>query len=82
MGRRTLSKAARFAKGVTAGVEQFGGVDDPAPLLTAVKSGAVSVAAIDAAVARILKPEFEMGLFENPYVDAEAAVAIVGAPES
>ncbi|WP_242415242.1 glycoside hydrolase family 3 C-terminal domain-containing protein [Sphingomonas panni] len=82
MGRRTLSKAARFAKGVTAGVEQFGGVDDPAPLLAAVKSGAVSVAAIDAAVARILKPKCEMGLFENPYVDAEAAVAIVGAPES
>lgn len=81
-GVETLSKEARFAKGVTAGVDQFGGVDDPTPLLAAVRSDAVSVAAIDAAVARILKPKFEMGLFENPYVDPEAAVAIVGAPES
>lgn len=81
-GVETLSKEARFAKGVTAGVDQFGGVDDPAPLLAAVRSGAVSVAAIDAAVAHILKPKFEMGLFENPYVDPQAAVAIVGAPKS
>ncbi|MEH3039146.1 MAG: glycoside hydrolase family 3 C-terminal domain-containing protein [Sphingomonas paucimobilis] len=81
-GVETLTKQQRFAKGVTAGIDQFGGVDDPAPLLAAVQSGAVSVAAIDAAVARILKPKFEMGLFENPYVDPQVAVAIVSAPDS
>lgn len=32
-------------------------------------------------VGRLLKAKFEMGLFENPYVDVEAAKAIVGNPE-
>jgi beta-glucosidase len=51
----------------------LGGNIFAAPLLTAVKQGKVSVGRIDEAVARLLTQKFEMGLFENPYVNAKAA---------
>ncbi|WP_314372541.1 glycoside hydrolase family 3 N-terminal domain-containing protein [Sphingomonas paucimobilis] len=81
-GVETLTAQARFAKGANAGIDQFGGVDDPAPLLAAVRSGDVPVARIDAAVRRILAPKFLMGLFENPYVDPAAAARQVGSPQA
>lgn len=39
----------------------------------AYKNGMVDIKAIDEAVSRILKAKFELGLFENPYVDAKEA---------
>ena len=53
-------------------------MEDPAPLLAAVQSGLVTEAAITTSAERILAQKFALGLFENPYVDAEAAVALVG----
>jgi beta-glucosidase len=41
----------------------------------AVESGAIPLATIDAAVTRVLRAKFELGLFERPYVDEEAAAA-------
>lgn len=38
-------------------------------LIEAVNEGSVSMARIDDAVSRILKVKFEIGLFENPYID-------------
>lgn len=43
-----------------------------------VAAGKISLQAIDAAVVRILTAKFRMGLFENPYVDADKAEQIVG----
>jgi beta-glucosidase len=43
------------------------------PLAEAVSSGRVSETTVDAAVARVLRAKFELGLFENPYVDPEEA---------
>jgi beta-glucosidase len=51
------------------------------PLLRAVRSGRVSEARIDVAVARVLKDKFELGLFERPYVDADHAATAVDTPE-
>jgi beta-glucosidase len=51
-----------------------------APLLAAVRDGRVSEARIDAAVARVLKDKFELGLFDRPYVDAERAALAVDTP--
>jgi beta-glucosidase len=42
-------------------------------LIEAVEDGMVSQATVDRAVYRVLKAKFILGLFENPYVDAEAA---------
>ncbi|WP_191229043.1 glycoside hydrolase family 3 protein [Aurantiacibacter xanthus] len=80
-GVQELTRPERFAKALDAGVDQFGGVDDPAPLLEAVRLGLVSEERIDASVRRILKQSFELGLFENPYVDAARAEAEVGTAE-
>ncbi len=38
--------------------------------------GRVSVADVDKAVARVLRAKFQLGLFENPYVDVERAVKL------
>ena len=78
---RSSPKAERYAKAIDAGVDQFGGVEDPAPLLAAVQSGLVTEAAITTSAERILEQKFALRLFENPYVDAEAAVALVGKAE-
>ncbi|MEG0173425.1 MAG: glycoside hydrolase family 3 N-terminal domain-containing protein [Aeromonas sp.] len=80
-GVEKLTKAQRYAKSIAAGVDQFGGVEDPAPLLAAVQSGLVTEAAVTSSATRILEQKFELGLFENPYVDAQAAVALVGKAE-
>ena len=46
-----------------------------------VRSGAVKEAEIDRAVRNILRVKVMLGLFEQPYVDAEAAAAVQYAPE-
>ena len=52
------------------------------PLLAAqVKSKAIPMAVIDKSVARVLKAKFELGLFEQPYVDVEQADRIAGSAE-
>lgn len=51
------------------------------PYLEAVQRGLVSSAIIDAAVARVLRVKFELGLFEHPYVDPDAAARLNGSTE-
>ena len=81
-GVEDMPQSERFALGVNAGIDQFGGVDDPAPLLSAVKAGKVGQDRIDEAVRHILLVKFRLGLFDNPYVDPDAAERIVGNPEA
>lgn len=45
------------------------------PYWDAFQRGLIPQSIIDAAVARVLRVKFELGLFENPYVDPEAAAA-------
>ena len=79
-GVENLSKEDRFAKSINAGVDQIGGADDPQYLLAAAKDGKLTEARMREAVSRILLQKFELGLFENPYVDAPRADSIVGSP--
>lgn len=81
-GMEQADTTTRFAKGIDAGIDQFGGADDPAPILDAVAKGLVSVQRIDESARRILHLKFEQGLFDNPYVDEQAAAQIVGNPEA
>jgi beta-glucosidase len=48
------------------------------PYLDAFQKGLIPQAVIDAAVSRVLRVKFELGLFEQPYVDADAAAAANG----
>ncbi len=51
------------------------------PLRQAVESGEVEMALVDEAVSRILAWKFNLGLFENPYVDTGAAPAVFDTAE-
>ncbi len=51
------------------------------PLQEEVESGRLSMEVIDTAVRRVLRMKFQLGLFETPYVDAEAASAQFQTPE-
>ncbi|MCB1643805.1 MAG: glycoside hydrolase family 3 protein [Pseudomonadales bacterium] len=77
-GVEELSLAERFAKGLNAGLDQFGGEDSPAPVLAALDQGLLSAARIDECVSRVLLHKFQLGLFENPLVDEEVAGELVG----
>ena len=69
-------------KAVNAGVDMdmmtFGFISHLEEL---VRSGAVKESVIDRAVRNILRVKFLLGLFEHPYVDAEAGAAVQYAPE-
>jgi len=76
-GVEKLTKQERYKKAIEAGVNLFSGESDPAMLLEIIKNGMVDMSYIDNSVIRLLKEKFEMGLFENPYVDENAADKIV-----
>ncbi|HEV3469472.1 MAG TPA: glycoside hydrolase family 3 N-terminal domain-containing protein [Pyrinomonadaceae bacterium] len=70
------AEAARLA--VEAGVDIELPDPDSYPLLVQlVRDGKVSEATLNQAVARNLRAKFLLGLFENPYVDAERAARVV-----
>ncbi len=50
-------------------------------LVEQVKSGKIPMNLIDQAVSRILYQKFQLGLFENPYVDAEKAARMTDTTE-
>jgi beta-glucosidase len=80
-GVENLSILERYQKALDCGVDIFSGSADPTHLLETVKKGMVSEARIDESVTRLLKEKFELGLFENPYVDVDMAVKTVGNAE-
>ncbi|MGO4301184.1 glycoside hydrolase family 3 protein [Leifsonia sp. RAF41] len=80
-GVEHLSPRERMKKVIDAGADQFGGEACPELLVDLVVSGSVSESRLDESARRILREKFELGLFEQPYVDAAAADGIVGNPE-
>ncbi|MDE0545133.1 glycoside hydrolase family 3 protein [Microbacterium sp. C7(2022)] len=80
-GVEHLSPRERMIKVLDAGVDQFGGEACPEMLVELVSSGAVDAARLDVSARRILREKFELGLFENPFVDAAAANDVVGRAE-
>ncbi|MBD2701380.1 glycoside hydrolase family 3 C-terminal domain-containing protein [Spirosoma sp. BT702] len=77
-GVENLTLHQRYQKALSAGVDLFSGTADPTILLETVKQGLVNEARINESVARLLKEKFILGLFENPYVDAQKAQQLVG----
>jgi beta-glucosidase len=51
------------------------------PLRQLIEAGELDVALLDRSVARVLRVKFELGLFEDPYVDENAVAAVFGAAE-
>ncbi len=75
---RTASTSQEAAiQALLAGVDVDLGGNCFAQLVDAVNNGTVSEEALNTAVKRVLRLKFEMGLFENPYVDAKQAARVV-----
>jgi beta-glucosidase len=77
-GVEDLSAEERILKAVQAGVDQFGGESCPEIIVQLVKSGQVDEARIDDSVRRLLRDKFRLGLFDQPFVDPQVAVEVVG----
>ncbi|MCX6299523.1 MAG: glycoside hydrolase family 3 C-terminal domain-containing protein [Bacteroidetes bacterium] len=77
-GAENLTIVERYQKTLEAGVNLYSGTADPTKLLETVQSGKVDIKLVDNSVYRLLIEKFQLGLFENPYVDEAAAEKIVG----
>jgi beta-glucosidase len=77
-GVEGLSVAERTKKALEAGVDQFGGEACPEVIVELARSGQLDETRIDQSVRRILRDKFRLGLFDNPFVDPDAAEQIVG----
>lgn len=80
-GVENLSVLERYQKAIDCGVDLFSGTGDPTLLLETVKKGMVSESRINQSIERLLTEKFELGLFENPYVDVSYAEKTVGNSE-
>jgi beta-glucosidase len=76
-GVEDLPEKQRQQRLVEAGVDQIGGDNDPRYIIELVRGGAIPESRIDESARRVLIPMFELGLFENPYVDPAHAKAVV-----
>ncbi|EFQ25651.1 glycosyl hydrolase family 3 N terminal domain-containing protein [Colletotrichum graminicola] len=77
-GVEHLTELQRAARILDAGVDQFGGEQRVELVVQLVKEGNVTEDRIDVSVRRLLREKFLLGLFDNPFVDPEAAARIVG----
>ncbi|MET7896590.1 glycoside hydrolase family 3 protein [Streptomyces mirabilis] len=81
-GVEELDARERLAKILDAGADQFGGEQCTDLLLELVRDGVVAESRIDESARRVLLVKFRLGLFDDPFVDEDAAEAIVGNAET
>lgn len=86
-GVEDKSVAERHYIALMAGVDQFGGNSDMAPVLEAYRMGVQEYGEefmkgkFKKSAIRLLKNIFRIGLFENPYLDPKRSMEIVGNPD-
>lgn len=86
-GVEELSVAERHYIALRAGMDQFGGNNEIAPILEAYQMGVKDIgeaamrARFEESAVRLLRNIFRVGLFENPYLDPQESVQLVGNPE-
>ena len=77
-GLEGKSEEEKIAAAVNGGTDILSGYHENARIVKMVQAGQLSQTRVDEAVARLLKEQFQLGLFENPYVDAGKAASVVG----
>jgi beta-glucosidase len=77
-GVEHLSKVERVLKALDAGVDQFGGESCPEYVIELVKDGRLSETRLDQSVRRLLRLKFQLGLFDNPFVDESQVSQVMG----
>jgi beta-glucosidase len=68
----------RVAAALNGGTETLSGFSTNKTIMDLVTAGLVTEARVTEAAKRLLKEQFQLGLFENPYVDASKAAGIIG----
>ena len=81
-GVEDLSASDRALKIIEAGCDQFGGENRPELIIQLVNEDKLTIERIDVSVKRLLKQKFELGLFDNPFVDEKKVEEIVGSEAS
>jgi beta-glucosidase len=85
-GAEKLTVAQRHYKVLMAGVDQFGGNNAAGPVLEAYQMGVKEHGEewmrkrFEQSAVRLLRNIFQVGLFENPYVDPQTSKETVGKP--
>lgn len=77
-GLEKKSVAERVAAAINGGTETLSGFNVNKTITDLVAAGLVSETRVNEAAKRLLKEQFQLGLFENPYVDASKANAAIG----
>lgn len=77
-GVEHLDPAARMELILEAGADQFGGEECVELLLDLVAQGRVPEGRIDESARRLLTVKFRLGLFDDPFVDEDAAAETLG----
>jgi len=77
-GVEHLTGAERVWKAIEAGVDQFGGESCPEHVIELVNAGKLSEARVDESARRLLRLKFQLGLFDNPFVDETQVPQIFG----
>ncbi|KAM0197799.1 hypothetical protein ACHAPI_004530 [Fusarium lateritium] len=77
-GLEDKTELERARRVLEAGCDIFGGETKPELIIDLVNKGLVSEARIDESVRKLMKEKFELGLFDNPFVNVERAVRIAG----
>jgi beta-glucosidase len=86
-GVENLTDAEQHLRIIMNGIDQFGGNNKKGPIVEAFSIGcvkygeAVMRARMEASAVRLLRNIFQLGLFENPYLDPKESVKLVGCAE-
>ena len=80
-GVEALSIEDRYFKSIEAGIDQYGGESEIAYILKLVKDKRITPNRINQSARRLLRNKFELGLFDNPYVDLSRISELVNTSE-
>lgn len=80
-GVEHLDAKGRMLRLLDAGCDQFGGEECTELLRELVDDGRVDEARVDESARRLLSVKFQLGLFDDPFVDEQAAAANTGRAE-
>ena len=73
-GVESLNTDQRIKKIIDAGVNLIGGESLSLELARLIKDGIISEEIIDESLRKIMKQKFQLGLFDNPYIDKRGLV--------
>ena len=81
-GMEDKSISERIAAAINGGTDTLSGFAENAPIKALVDQGLITKERLNQAAKSLLKEQFQLGLFENPYVEASKASSVIGTDAS